>query len=229
MRYLIIGLGIYGSNLAIDLTNVGNEVIGADSNASIVEGLKDYMSTTYILDSTDESALQLMPLNNVDVVIVAIGENFGASVRTVALLKKFGVAHIYARAVDPLHQAILEGFHVDRILTPEQRAASDLVLEMGLGSKVGTLSVCPDGIVVKCQAPRFFNGLRYADLDWTHTDSEIKLIAAFRQVTNTNIIGMSSTKQIRINPEKEIVDSATDTVLLFGTADSLKSLIRKIN
>ena len=79
MRYLIIGLGIYGSNLAVDLTNMGHEVIGADVNASLVEAIKDYISTAYIIDSTDEISLSVLPLKNVDLVIVAIGENFARS------------------------------------------------------------------------------------------------------------------------------------------------------
>ncbi len=53
MRYRIIGLGIYGSNLARDLTDMGHEVIGADIRAANVEAIKDYISTAYILDSTD--------------------------------------------------------------------------------------------------------------------------------------------------------------------------------
>ncbi|MDE6827085.1 MAG: TrkA family potassium uptake protein, partial [Paramuribaculum sp.] len=40
MRYLIIGLGIYGSNLATDLARLGHEVIGADINSGIVESIK---------------------------------------------------------------------------------------------------------------------------------------------------------------------------------------------
>ena len=41
MRYLIIGLGIYGANLATDLTAMGHEVIGADHNSTLVEAVKD--------------------------------------------------------------------------------------------------------------------------------------------------------------------------------------------
>ena len=118
MRYLIIGLGIYGSNLATDLTDMGHEVIGADHNPTLVEQVKDKISTAYIIDSTDEAALSVLPLKTVDLVIVAIGENFGASVKTVALLRKLGVKRIYARAVDDIHETILQGFKVDRILTP---------------------------------------------------------------------------------------------------------------
>ncbi|MDE6041021.1 MAG: NAD-binding protein, partial [Muribaculaceae bacterium] len=50
MKYLIIGLGIYGENLARDLTQQGHEVIGADINASNVENLKETLSTVYQLD-----------------------------------------------------------------------------------------------------------------------------------------------------------------------------------
>ena len=117
MKFLIIGLGIYGSNLALDLASLGHEVIGADNRQSNIEAIKDYISTVYHVDSTEESALSVLPLKNVDLVIVAIGENFGASVKTVALLKKMGVKHIYARAIDKLHESILEGFNIDRILT----------------------------------------------------------------------------------------------------------------
>lgn len=90
MRYLVIGLGIYGSNLARDLTEMGHEVIGVDVKQNNIDEIKDYISTVYMIDSTEEAALSVLPLRNVDVVIVAIGENFGASVRTVALLKKMG-------------------------------------------------------------------------------------------------------------------------------------------
>lgn len=136
MRYLIIGLGIYGSNLARDLTDMGHEVIGADVRAVNVEAIKDYIATAYIVDSTDEASLAALPLKNVDLVIVAIGENFGASVKTVAILRKLGIRNIYARAIDGLHRSILEGLQVKRILTPEQRAAHDLVNEIGLHSQV---------------------------------------------------------------------------------------------
>ena len=141
MKYLIIGLGIYGSNLAIDLTEMGAEVIGADIRPSNVEAIKEYVSTVYIVDSTDETALGVLPLKNIDIAIVAIGENFGASIKTVALLKKHEVKCIYARAIDSLHQSILEGLHVQRILKPEQRAATDLVSELGLGTSIKKQSI----------------------------------------------------------------------------------------
>ena len=62
--------------------------------------------------------------------IVAIGSNLGASVRVVALLKKLGVEHIYARANDYVHKSILQAFDIEKILIPEERAARSLVRQM---------------------------------------------------------------------------------------------------
>lgn len=192
MRYLIIGLGIYGSNLARDLTDMGHEVIGADIRSANVEAVKDYISTAYILDSTDEPSLAALPLKNVDLVIVAIGENFGASVKTVALLRKLGIRKIYARAIDELHQSILEGLKVERILTPEQRAAHDLVNEMELSSQVASLRIGHDTFAVRFVAPGIFHHMRYADID-ADTLRGLRFITAARPSSKNNILGISHT------------------------------------
>lgn len=229
MRYLVIGLGIYGSNLAIDLADMGHEVIGADINASIVEAIKDSISTAYILDSIDETSLKMLPLTTVDLVIVAIGENFGASVRTVALLKKAGVKHIYARAIDTLHESILEGFGIDRIITPEQRAARDLVWEMALGSNVESMMVGEDMYVLRFAAPAYFNGMRYADLS-LDKDYGLQLVAVSRNVERTNIVGMSVNKAEMIdtgNPDAKV--DIGDIFTVMGRIGDFRALCRAIS
>lgn len=110
MKYLIIGLGHYGATLAMELTAMGHEVVGADGNGLHVDSVKDRMAASFVLDATDEMALSVLPLKSVDAVIVAIGDNFGASVRIVSLLKKLKVKRIYARAVDEVHKGVLEAF-----------------------------------------------------------------------------------------------------------------------
>lgn len=230
MRYLIIGLGIYGSNLAIDLTNMGHEVIGADKDPSLVEGIKDFISTAYIIDSTDETSLSVLPLKNVDLVIVAIGENFGASIRTVAILKKLGVAHIYARAIDSLHEAILQSFEIDRIITPEQRAASLLVSEMALGHDTVTLPVDADHYIVKFTAPAFLVGLKYAGLD-LEKDYGLRLVAATRPVDTRNILGVKRPSQQMLDisggADSDLRIEAGDTLICLGHADSIRQLFHR--
>lgn len=226
MRYLIIGLGIYGTNLAKDLTDLGHEVIGADKDASNVEAVKDYIATAYILDSTEESAIGVLPLKNVDLVIVTIGENFGASIKTVALLRQMGVRNIYARAIDELHKAILEGLDVDRILDPEQRAAHDLVNEMALGTAAETLRIDADKYVMRFPAPEYFYTMRYTDLN---SDSMfgLGLIAASRPGNTTNILGLQAKDlyALDISATGERVQQG-DIFVCIGTKKDFKALYK---
>ncbi len=225
MRYLIIGLGIYGSNLARDLTDMGHEVIGADRSAAIVDSIKEDISTAYIIDSTDETALSALPVSRVDLVIVAIGENFGASVKTVAILKKLGVKHIYARAADALHRSILEAMKIDRILTPEQRAARDLSLEMALGHQAEVLKVSADSYVMCFQAPDLFRGLNYGALG-LEKDYGLKLIAASRAAHSRNIIGIGSETFTPIDiTDPDLAVAEGDVFVCYGAEKAYRRLI----
>ncbi|MCM1482878.1 MAG: TrkA family potassium uptake protein [Muribaculaceae bacterium] len=227
MRYLVIGLGIYGANLAVDLTRMGHEVIGADVNPSLVESIKDYISTAYIIDATDEVSLGVLPLKNVDLVIVAIGENFGASIRTVALLRKMEVKHIYARAIDKLHESILESFNLDRIITPEQRAASDLVNEMSLGVNTDSLKVADDAYVLKFAVPEAFTGMKYSDMDFEKKYG-LKLMAVTRQDSSRNIVGIKriARKVITISPDSTAEPG--DEIVCMGTDKAFRNMYRSI-
>lgn len=229
MRYLIIGLGIYGSNLATDLTEMGHEVIGADMNATVVESLKDRISTAYIIDATDEAALSVLPLKTVDLVIVAIGENFGASIKSVALLRKLGVTRIYARAVDEIHETILEGFKVDRILTPEQRAARELTRELELNCHVDSMRIDHDVYVIRFKVPDYYIGTEIGNLDF-EKDFHIKLLSVSRPTPKKNFLGISTdTLQMLQNPAPETKLLEGDVLTVMGPNGGLRDLMRHIN
>lgn len=228
MRYLIIGLGIYGSNLATDLTAMGHEVIGADRDAQVVEALKDKISTAYILDATEEAALSVLPLKTVDLVIVAIGENFGASVKSVALLRKLGVKRIYARAVDEIHQTILEGFKVDRILAPEQRAAQELTRELELGCEVEAMRLDADHFVLSFHVPEYFVGRRLADLNLVK-DFGMNLIAVARNQSKRNYLGiMTDTLSIVNDPADDFELQAEDVLTVLSTVKGFRDMAHYI-
>ncbi len=227
MRYLIIGLGIYGENLARDLTAMGHEVIGADRNQSNIDAVKDYISTVYLIDSTEPSQLEVLPLRNVDLVIVAIGENFGASIKTVALLKKAGVSHIYARAIDTLHEAILESFEIDRIITPEQRAAADLSRELELGNAVISMKVDSENIILSVAVPEYLLGLSYKELSRKlKEDYSITLIAATRPNERKNILGVTNKepKVIDLSSSPDPIVEQNDKLTIYGSLKAIYKL-----
>ena len=119
MKYIIIGLGNFGSSLATTLCSQGHEVIGIDKRENIVQELKDSLTTTMCIDSTEEQALRQLQLFEMDAVVVAIGEDWSASIQTTALLKKIGVKRIIGRSISQLHKTIIEAIGVSEILNPE--------------------------------------------------------------------------------------------------------------
>ncbi len=229
MRYLIIGLGIYGSNLAKDLTDMGHEVIAADIRPANVEAIKEYVSTTYILDSSDAAALAALPLKNVDLVIVAIGENFGASVKTVALLRKLGVENLYARAIDDVHRAILQALQVKRILDPEQRAAHDLVNEMVLGTDLDALQVDNQRYVMCVRAPRIYAGMLYSSLA-KQRPANLELICASRPREERNAINNPAQEMepLFFEPDSDERIEEGDRLTFLGTMKDFRALARHL-
>ncbi|MFI3264697.1 MAG: TrkA family potassium uptake protein [Rikenellaceae bacterium] len=190
MKCIIIGLGNYGSVLAEELTILGHEVIGVDQSENKVELIKEKIATSFIIDASDEQALEILPLKAVDVVIVAIGENFGASIRVVALLKKHNVQHIYARAVDEVHRTVLEAFNLDNILLPEKDAARSLVQLLDLHVHVESFQVDKEHYVVKFKLPRQFIGFKVQDIA-LEAEFNLKIIALIKGKTTLNALGIS--------------------------------------
>lgn len=190
MKYLIIGLGHYGSMLAMELTAMGHEVAGVDGDSLHVDSVKDRMAASFVLDATDETALSVLPLKSVDAAIVTIGDNFGASVRIVSLLKKLKVKRIYARAVDEVHKAVLEAFSIDRILTPEQDAARLLAQQLELDGGAELFQIDENTYVFKFVVPSKLVGYHLNELN-LEQEFGIKLISLIKGKQVQNFLGIS--------------------------------------
>ena len=216
MKYLIIGLGNYGGVLAVELSAIGHEVIGVDTNESRVEALKDKMAKAFVLDAADDLALEALPLKEIDVVIVAIGENFGASVRVVAMLKQKQLKHIYARAVDPIHQAILEAFYIDKVLAPEGDAAREFVQFLALGIHAEAFRIDEEHYVIKFKVPPKCVGYPLNELNLAG-EFHLQLIALKSVVESKNFLGLSVMKKtVEVAPAIDYILQAQDELVCFG-------------
>ncbi|OFZ21592.1 MAG: hypothetical protein A2202_09115 [Bdellovibrionales bacterium RIFOXYA1_FULL_36_14] len=107
MIVAVIGLGTFGEKTATSLFEKGAEVIAIDKSERLVEKIKDRVTQAVVLDVTDERALRALDISDVDVAIVAIGDNRENSIMAVAMLRKLGVGRVIARATDPLHEHVL--------------------------------------------------------------------------------------------------------------------------
>ncbi len=123
MKYIVIGLGHFGSKLASHLTNMGHEVIGIDSHYERVDELKDLITTVMKLDSTNLNSIKSLPLDDTDAIIVAIGDDVGASVLTCSILKNLKVKRIIGRAIHQEHLNILNQIGIEEVVVPLEDSA----------------------------------------------------------------------------------------------------------
>jgi trk system potassium uptake protein len=127
MKFCVIGLGRFGFRVATTLAENGMEVLGIDSNESIVASIRDQITQAVCLKVHDESSLRSIGVEEMDTVIVAMGENFAQSILVTALLKKrLNTPRVITRAVSEIHKDILKLIGADQVVLPEQEIGSKL-------------------------------------------------------------------------------------------------------
>jgi trk system potassium uptake protein TrkA len=120
-QFAVIGLGKFGTKVALTLAEKGGQVLVVDEDIRKVEEIKDQVAQAVCLDSTDEDAMRAAGLQDVDAAIVGVGQNLELSILTTAILKKLGVPTIVARAISDLHAQILERVGATRVINVEEQ------------------------------------------------------------------------------------------------------------
>jgi len=158
MRYIVIGLGFFGSYLATKLTALGHEVIGIDRRSERADEIKERITKVMIMDCAKHNALRTLPLEDVDAVIVAIGEDFGASILILSMLRKMKVKRIIGRAINSMHQSILSELGIEEITHPEEDIATELAAMLMLKDALSTMVVSDQYIIAEIKIPKTYVG-----------------------------------------------------------------------
>jgi len=130
---LVVGLGRFGSAVALSLLDMDKEVLAIDENPDLVQRWSAHLHHVVQADTTDEEALRQLGVANFDRAVVAIGSDIEASVLTVLALSEAGVQEIWAKAITAKHGAILERIGAHHVVYPE-RAMGKRVAHQIVGS-----------------------------------------------------------------------------------------------
>lgn len=117
---IVIGLGRFGSALCERLKAHKMTVVAVDRDKEKVEAMADVTDLAAQLDSTDKEALTKIGAKEMDVAVVAIGEDVESSILTTAILKEFDIPQIISRAQNPLHARILARVGAHKVIFPER-------------------------------------------------------------------------------------------------------------
>ena len=120
---LLIGLGRFGRHAAMKLDELHHEVMAVDKDEERVRAVLPYVTNAQIGDGTQEEFLSSLGVNNFDVCIVAIGDDFQSSLETTSLLKELGAKMVVARAARDVHAKFLLKNGADEVVYPEKQLA----------------------------------------------------------------------------------------------------------
>jgi trk system potassium uptake protein TrkA len=146
-RFAVIGLGRFGGKIARQLSRRGAEVVAIDDNEDKVELLKEDVAMAITLDATEINALKSFKIEEMDAVVVAIGENFEALILTVVNLLELKIKRIIARSGSAHQKMILEKLGITETLSPEEEVGI-LVAERLIHPSVKTFLQLPDGFEI---------------------------------------------------------------------------------
>jgi len=224
-KFAVIGLGRFGSQLAISLAERDAEVIAIDKDMQAVEQVKDIVTYAVRLDSADKEALLTQGISEVDTVIVAIGDNFEANVLTAALLKNIGVKTVIARAASEIQKQILELIGVDRVVFPE--AESGIRLAQNLTSRAiwDYVPLSGDRVIAELRAPRRFGNKTIGELK-IRSKYGISIIAIKKRTPKLSGTGAPTVIEESITeiPEANYIIEENDILIVVGSNDDIENV-----
>jgi trk system potassium uptake protein len=164
-RFVVIGLGTFGSAIAKQLHKNGMRVTGIDGDAETVEDMQDHLFEAVIGDATDRAALQTLSLEKADGVVISLGEDITRSLLAALHAKELGAKHILVKGVTPEHGKLLKSLGVERVIFPEIEIALQLADRLTWPNVIDFLAIDSDYSFVEVAMPESMANRKLLDTD----------------------------------------------------------------
>jgi trk system potassium uptake protein TrkA len=199
---LLIGLGRFGKNVAMELQRLGHQVMAVDDQEERVNDVLPYVTNAMIGDTTSEAFLASLGVSNFDVCIVAIGSDFQSSLETTSLLKDLGANLVVARASRDVHAKFLLRNGADEVVYPEKQLASWTAIRFSSEHILDYIELDGEHGVFEVNIPAQWVGKTVGQLD-------------IRKKYSINIMGLKSGNRLEltVTPDTELTEDKTLMVL----------------
>ena len=212
MKFGVIGLGRFGRDVATLLAENGMEVMAVDDNEEVIASVRDNVTHAVCIRITDEASLRSIGMDEMETVIVAMGENIAQSILITALLKKkLHIQKVITRAVSEIHKEILTLVGADQVILPEKEVGIHLADRLS-SPFIDLVRLTKDFSISQLIAPKKFIGKRVKDLN---------LFENYQ----VYCIGLKEGDEIvSINPDHLIM--AIDRLVFSGDKESLEKITK---
>ncbi len=224
-RIVVIGLGRFGVSVARRLAASGVQVIAMDRDARLVQEIKDDVDLAVRVDSTDQQALLSQDIDQVDVAVVSIGENFEAALLTTVILKQLGVPEIICRAQTEFHAEIFRKIGADRVIQPESESGQSLARQLANPQLVDFIRLADGFTLLEFHAPASFYGRTILSLA-LRSKYDVNLVV-IRRTTEIQQSGQTREMVQTVVPKPEDTIMPHDVLVVVGSDAALSKLPRE--
>lgn len=208
---LVIGLGRYGRHVMMKLTEMHHEVMAVDKDEERVNAALQYCTSAQIGDSTDEEFISTLGINNFDACIVAIGDNFQASLVTTDLLKEMGAKKIIARASRGVQEKFLLRNGADEVVYPEKQLAKWTAIRCVSDHILDIIELDDQNSIYELAIPK----------DWI---GKTILYLNIRKKYGVNILGIKRNGKLVMDMIPDTILKVNDSLLVLGKAKEIQKL-----
>ena len=210
---LLIGLGHFGKHIAMELNQLGHEVMAIDDNEEKVNDVLPYVTNAQIGDSTDPDFLKSLGIRNFDVCIVTMSGNFQNSLETTSLLKELGAELVVSAAKRDVQEKFLLRNGADRVVYPEKQMAKWTAIRYTSDHILDYIEVDDSYAIFEVQVPENWIGKSIGRID-------------IRKKYNINILALKKYGKLNMAITSDTVLSSNITLLVLGDYKSLQKCFK---
>ncbi len=163
-RAIVIGLGIFGYNIARDLFENGFDVVAIDKNKESIQKMKNYSTKAILADGTDKEVMDEIGIQEDDIAIISFGEDLAAATLITLHLKQLKVKSIIVKAPNEEHKMILEKVGATDVIIPEMDVAKKVSKSLISPNVMDYIPLSADYMILEMAPPNSFLGKTLAEL-----------------------------------------------------------------
>jgi len=163
-QFVVIGLGSFGSAVALTLSKLNQDVLVIDQNEDKIEEIKDFVTQAISADVTNKKILEEFIDNNVTAVVVNLGFNLEGSILTTVFLKDMGIKNILVKAGNEDHGKVLKVVGASEIIYPEKDVGVRVAERLSIPNLIDHIPLAPEYSIVEISIPPLFIGKTLREL-----------------------------------------------------------------
>ena len=205
----LIGVGKFGKYTAKELSKLGHEIMAVDHDEKRVNDIMPFVTSALIGDSTNEKFLKRLDVEQYDVCIVTIGQDFQSSLETTYQLKQLGAKKVVSRAERDGQAELLKRSGADEVVYPEKQLASWVAIRYSADHILDYIELDNDCSIFEVTVPKAWLGKSILEID-------------VRRKYNVNIIAVREGGKLNASVTPGIILTESKTLLVLGEYKDLQ-------